>query len=128
MPKKSKNNVKTFPINFDKKSAFISEEIKAILDKELGKDTYVSYIQIVSAPNIGKTKDSETEVVSFTFTFSPENQADEDHGVLIGLLLEAISKDPAIGKAVYDRYASKFGQIITSLMESEEDEASEEVN
>lgn len=122
------HNVKKFPVNFDKKSEFISGEIKKLLDKELGADTYSAFMQIISSSDIGKTSDSQAEVVSFTFTFSPEHK-EEEAQVLVGLLLEAISKDAAIRRAVYARLSDKFINVMESLIESEEeDDDSEEVN
>ena len=122
------HNVKSFPVNFDKKSEFISNEIKELLDKELGKDSYAAFMQIINSPTIGKTEDKKTEVVSFTFTFSPENKAEEDVHVLVGLLLEAVAKDPAIRRAVYSKLSDKFINVLEALIESDDEEESEEVN
>lgn len=122
------HNVKKFPVNFDKKSEFISNEIKNLLDKELGKDTYAAFMQIVSSPDIGKVPDKDAEVISFTFTFSPEEKKEEDVHTLIGLLLEAVSKDSAIRRAVYNRFSNKFVEVLESLIEAEDNDEEEEVN
>lgn len=120
-----KTNLKSFPTNYEQKSKNISEEIKEILDRELGKDTYASFMQIINSPDIGKTEDKKAQVVSFTFTFSPENTEDENTQVLIGLLIQAIVKDEAISSAVYDRYSKKLGQALAAMLQDSDDDDEE---
>ncbi len=111
-------NIKAFPVNFDQKSARMSKEIKEILDRELGEDKYASYMQIITSPNIGEEVDNKTEVISFTFTFSPEKQEEENTQVLIGLLIQSIVKDETISSAVYEMYSKKLGQALAAMLAS----------